>query len=415
MKQKMKYLAVLTAFAALAVASVSCEKDPYDNPRNNPYKKVELTTKSAEYVKLGNTFAFNFLGKVSDATDGDFIVSPLSMQFLLGMILDGAKGQTADEICSVLGFGAGETAAVNDYCLSMLQQLPSLDKKTKLAIANAIVVNQRYKLLDSYQTTVGRYYEAEVSNMDFTDNAGTTKKINKWCSDHTGGLIPEILKSVDDNVLAYLMNATYFKSQWKDKFSKDRTSPEDFTNEAGSKKRVQMMKNNLDCLYQDNAVFRAARLPYGNGAFAMYVILPSAGNTLADVSGCLSGKNWEEFLNSMVPCDVDLWLPKFETKFHIDLNDILSEMGMASSFDALKADFTAMSGDAMCLSFVKQDAVIKVDEEGTEAAAVSLAGMDAASAGPGEHIVFHADRPFLYLITESSTGIILFAGKYSGK
>ena len=211
------------------------------------------------------------------------------------------------------------------------------------------------------------------------------------------------------------MNATYFKSQWKDKFSKDRTSPEDFTNEAGSKKRVQMMKNNLDCLYQDNAVFRAARLPYGNGAFAMYVILPSVGNTLANVSGCLSGKNWEEFRNSMVPCDVDLWLPKFETKFHIDLNDILSEMGMASSFDALKADFTAMSADAMCLSFVKQDAVIKVDEEGTEAAAVSHAGMDAASAGPGEHIVFHADRPFLYLITESSTGTILFAGKYSGK
>ena len=88
---------------------------------------------------------------------------------------------------------------------------------------------------------------------------------------------------------------------------------------------------------------------------------------------------------------------------------------MASSFDALKADFTAMSADAMCLSFVKQDAVIKVDEEGTEAAAVSHAGMDAASAGPGEHIVFHADRPFLYLITESSTGTILFAGKYSGK
>ena len=117
----------------------------------------------------------------------------------------------------------------------------------------------------------------------------------------------------------------------------------------------------------------------------------------------------------MVPCDVDLWLPKFETKFHIDLNDILSEMGMASSFDALKADFTAMSADAMCLSFVKQDAVIKVDEEGTEAAVVSSAGMLATSAGPGDHIVFHADHPFLYLITESSTGAVLFAGKYSGK
>ena len=177
--------------------------------------------------------------------------------------------------------------------------------------------------------------------MDFTDNAGTTKKINKWCSDHTGGLIPEILKSVDANMLAYLMNATYFKSQWKDKFSKDKTSPEDFTTEAGSRKRVQMMKNNLDCLYQDNDVFRAARLPYGNGAFAMYVILPSGDNTLAGVAGSLNGKSWEEFERSMVPCRADLWLPKFETTFHIDLKNILSEMGMPSSFNALNADFTA--------------------------------------------------------------------------
>ena len=101
------------------------------------------------------------------------------------MILDGAQGQTADEICSVLGYGAGEVDAVNEYCQAMLQQLPDMDKKTKLAIANAIVVNQKYQLLDSYKSTVGKYYDAEVANMDFDDNAGTTKKINKWCSDKT--------------------------------------------------------------------------------------------------------------------------------------------------------------------------------------------------------------------------------------
>ena len=116
----------------------------------------------------------------------------------------------------------------------------------------------------------------------------------------------------------------------------------------------------------------------------------------------------------MVRCHVDLWLPKFETKFEIKLNDILSAMGMPSAFDPRKADFTAMSKAALCLSFVKQNAVIKVDEEGTEAAAVSFAGMETAAA-PGQHIVFHADKPFLYLITESSTGVVLFAGKFTGK
>jgi serpin B len=117
----------------------------------------------------------------------------------------------------------------------------------------------------------------------------------------------------------------------------------------------------------------------------------------------------------MVSCHVDLWLPKFETKYSKRLNGILSEMGMPSAFDAAKADFRSMSDYALCLDFVKQDAFIKVDEEGTEAAVVSSAGMMLAMANVGANVVFHADRPFLYLITESSSGAILFAGKYSGK
>ena len=147
----------------------------------------------------------------------------------------------------------------------------------------------------------------------------------------------------------------------------------------------------------------------------MLVILPQGGKTLADVTSDLRTADWNGFLQQMVTCDVDLWLPKFETKYSKKLNDILSDMGMPSAFSSIAADFKAMSDDALCLSFVKQDAVIKVDEEGTETAVVSSAGMMATSAGPGEHIVFHADHPFLYLITESSTGAILFAGRYGGE
>ena len=411
----MKHFAIIGAMMAILMGSVSCAKIGGDNPKDNPYKRLELTTKSAEFARKGNDFAFNLIDRVNDATQVDFIISPLSMQFLLGMILDGAQGQTADEICSVLGYGAGEVDAVNEYCQAMLQQLPDMDKKTKLAIANAIVVNQKYQLLDSYKSTVGKYYDAEVANMDFDDNAGTTKKINKWCSDKTNGLVPEIIKNVNPYMFAYLMNAMYFKSEWKQKFPKGNTSSETFTAENGAKTSVQMMKIEKSFLYQDNDVMRVVRLPYGNGVYSMMVILPAEGKTIADVTSYLNGKEWDAFISNQVSCDVDLWLPKFETKFHIDLNDILSAMGMPSAFDAIKANFKAMSGSALCLSFVQQDAVIKVDEEGTEAAVVSSAGMLATSAGPGDHIVFHADHPFLYLITESSTGAVLFAGKYSGK
>ena len=411
----MKQFGLLAAIAALLTISLSCEKLNGDDPKNNPYKKLNLTTKSAEFARQGNTFAFDFIDRINTAEEGDFIISPLSMQFLLGMILDGAQNGTADEICKVLGYGLGEVNAVNEYCLSMLEQLPSLDKKTKLSIANAIFVNKWYDLKDSYKCTVGKYYQAEVANLDFSDGAGSLKTINGWCNKQTNGMIPKVLDKVSTDMLAYLLNAMYFKSEWKEKFPKSNTVSETFTAEGGVTKKVPMMKNNKDFLYQDNDDFRVVRLPYGNGAFNMMVILPQTGKTLADVTMALKTADWNEFLQMMVTCDVDLWLPKFETKYSKKLNDILSEMGMPSAFSAIAADFKAMSDAALCLSFVKQDAVIKVDEEGTEAAVVSSAGMMATSAGPGEHIVFHADHPFLYLITENSTGAILFAGKYSGE
>lgn len=411
----MKQRSLILALAVIFVGTVSCEKIGDGDLQNNPYKELDFTTKSSDYVSKGNDFAFNFIHRVNNtASNEDYVISPLSMQFLLGMLLEGAKGQTADEICDVLGYGSGEVGAVNEYCLSMMRQLPNLDKKTKLAIANAIVVNKKYPLLDSYKTTVSNYYEAEVTNMDFSDNSGTTRRINQWCSAHTNGLVPEIIKNVDSQMVSLLMNAMYFKSQWKEIFPAINTSKESFTNESGVKKTVPMMKNSKKFEYQCNEVFRAVRLPYGNGAFSMMVILPVEGKTLKDVTSHLNENVWSEFVKSMVNCVVNLWLPKFETNTHMDLNDILSTMGMPSAFDPIKADFKAMSNNPMFLSLVKQDAVIKVDEEGAEAAVVSSAKGEMANA-PGDHVFFHADQPFLYLITESSTGAIIFAGKYNGQ
>ena len=412
----MRKISIAAAAAALLLSGIACGKTPGDDPKNNEYKPLELTTKSAEFAEKGSTFTFNFIDQINASTQKDYIISPLSMQFLLGMILDGAKGATAEEICRVLGYGAGEVEAVNEYCLSMLQQLPALDKKTTLTIANSIFVDDGWPLLDSYKRTVGQYYQAEVANLNFSDGTASLKAINGWCADHTNGLIPKILDEVSPDMLAYLLNALYFKSQWKEKFQKAQTADETFTDESGTKGMVPMMKQNKNYGYTETSVYQAVRLPYGNGAFSMYVFLPKGKNGVADITATLKKDDWNTVRRSLSTCEVDLWLPKFETKFHIKLNDILSEMGMPLSFDPGNADFTAMSDYALCLSFVQQDAIIKVDEEGSEAAAVSSAGMmKNTSVGPEKFVTFHADHPFLYLITESSTGAVLFAGRYSGK
>ena len=166
----------------------------------------------------------------------------------------------------------------------------------------------------------------------------------------------------------------------------------------------------------ENDIFQAVLMAYGNGVFNMTFLLPKKGHTVADITATLKKLGWNAVRRSMESRTVDLWIPRFETRFGMKLNDILSAMGMPRSFDVSLAQFKAMSEYALYLDFVRQDAAIKVDEDGTEAAVVSSAGMKKEmEAAPLEPAVFHADHPFIYLITESSTGVILFAGRYSGK
>ena len=413
MKKMLLYCASAILLAALGACTPSSVQE-----KDNPYKPLSLTTKQADFVDSGNSFSFNLLKKVEASSDKDFVISPLSLQFLLGMILDGAKGATADEICNVLGYGSGEVAQVNEYCLSMLSQLPELDRQTKLHIANAIYVDDGWPLLDSYKSDVSRYYKAAVANLDFSKTKQSAATINKWCSDNTEGLIKKVLEETSPDMLAYLLNALYFKSQWADKFDKGLSAEEDFNNPAlGKTVKVKMMKAERSMDYFSTKTFQAVRLPYGNGAFSMTVIRPKDGYAVPDVTAELAASDWNLLKNSFYGALVNLWLPRFETTFSIKLNDILSDMGMPSSFDGVTADFSAMSPYALCLSFVRQDAVIKVDEEGTEAAAVSSAGMmkNTSVGTPELPVTFHADKPFIYLITEKSTGAILFAGRYSGK
>lgn len=411
----MKHLSFLIAALGILAASVSCEKIGGDDEKSNPYKPLDLTTKSAEFVQIGNSFSIEFIDHVDASATKDYIISPLSMQFLLGMVLDGANGETSDEICRVLGYGKGEKDAVDQYCLSMLQQLPDMDKKTTMKIANALFADKSFPILDSYKSVVSNYYQAEIANLDFFDAANTLKTINDWCSKNTNGMIPKALDNIMNEIPLYLFNAMYFKGEWKEKFKKSDTAEETFTNESGAKSKAAMMKHTKDHEYMENDVFQAVNLAYGNTAFSMVALLPKAGYKISDVIASLKESGWDAVRGCMYTHEVDLWLPKFETIFSIRLNDVLSAMGMPLAFDDKNADFSALSSYPLYLDYVQQDAIIKVDEEGTEAAVVSHAGFGKMDVALGPAVTFHSDHPFLYLITEKSTGAILFAGRYSGR
>ncbi|MBR5041904.1 MAG: serpin family protein [Bacteroidales bacterium] len=404
---------ILTAFSIL-LATCSCINAEYIPGDDNPYTPLSLSTRQQEMLNTGHKFSFEFLDRIEKDSPGeDYVISPLSMQILLGMILNGAQGKTAEEICSVLGYGKESTAEVNEFCLAMLTQLPGLDKKTKLSMANSIFVDKGYDLLNSYKATVKKYYDAEIDNLDFNDTKGSADIINKWCSDHTNGLIPKILDEVSPAMLCYLLNAMYFKGEWVNKFNANSTRDEAFYRDGKECRKVPMMYNYRKFGYTENDLFQAVSLPYGNSVFSMTVLLPKSKHNTEEITGYLKANGWRSVAGSMFSRNVDLSLPRFETKYHKNLNELLSKMGMPLSFTG-GADFSLMSPDALKLSFVQQDAVIKVDEEGAEAAAVSSAGMEKTTAIPQDPpVVFRADHPFIYVISEAGSGAILFAGRYS--
>ena len=407
--------------AAIAAISLSCSEidDPVSVDDLIPRKDIVLTKAQAEFVKANNGFALDlFRNVVREAKGESLLISPLSVTIDFGMVNNGAVGQTQKEIYETLGYKESSVEGLNDFCHTMMSQSGKVDPSTKLEIANAAVVNKMYPgLKDSFTKTVQSVYDAEVIYKDFSKE-DIKKLVNGWCDKKTHGMIPELLKSpVQADEYAHFLNAVYFKGVWTNKFKKDDTKKESFTREDGSKMTVRMMHQKDQFNYGSIPdLCTAVSLPYGNQAYQMTLLLPMEGKSLADLVGKLDAGAWGRLM--LFGVDVDVKIPSFETEYFVSLKDLLPKMGIKQAFSTA-ADFSAMSSAPyLYIGDVLHKAKIKVDEEGTEAAAVTDITMMCGSAGPGSTpptYEFHADRPFLYVITEISTGAIYFIGQYTGR
>lgn len=264
-----------------------------------------------------------------------------------------------------------------------------------------------------FASTMQNYYKAGIESLDFS-KASTLKHINRWCSDHTDGMIPKIIEQVDADAVSYIMNAIYFNGTWADKFDKRQTKLENFQGYTRDIKKTQMMHRNGKYQYLDNADFAAIDLPYGNGSYSMTVILPNRGKSIDEVMANLDAKKIGELGRNMDECVVDLKLPRFTISQETGLNDIISKLGAPTMFTS-GADFSNFASGNLSISKMIQKAKIEVSEEGTKASAVTMAMVAMAALRPEPRKVeFHANRPFIYMITEHSTGAILFMGQYTG-
>ena len=440
MKKKLILFSALTLSGAMVSCSSSEDIDLGEakqvvNMLSEP-EPGKLTREQVIFANNNNHFTLNFLKEVNkaDKSGQSFIYSPLSITYVLGMVNDAATGQTEQELEQTLGFHQGGIKAVNDYCKKLIEGLPKVDNTVTLNIANAIFLNKDYTLKNQFQEDMETYYDAKAEALDFK-NASTLNHINGWCSDKTNGMIPSILDEVNPEMVSYLLNAIYFKADWASKFDQKNTKEEFFTTENG-KTRLPLMHQNVLIRYLKNDTYSAIEMPYGNGYWNMTVMLPEEGKTIDDVISYLAGIGWSkdyivgnmqyDHITAMYgarPYEVDLKLPRFETDSDTDklekgLIGLLEQMGIHLAFNRDLSEIPNMCEDSnVYISMMRQKAKIKVNEEGSEAAAVTVGGVGVTSVGPVEYpkATFHANRPFVYVIKEASSGVILFVGKFTGK
>ena len=421
MKKKTVFAAPIIISAALCVTGCNLEES-FGYPAPVIDGGIELTRDQLKLVSHSNEFAFDLFRQVMSPKESDtksYILSPISITYALGMLNNGAAGNTQAEINKVLGFEEFGADSINAFCKKMMDIAPKLDSLTKVMISNNIYVNDDYALMDDFVRKANTYYYAYPETRNFHDGK-TMNVINKWASDHTEGMIPEILddKSFNPYTVSYLLNAIYFKGTWKYKFDKSYTQDEDFylPGNAGDVATRPMMHQAEEFYYAETNDYKALRLPYGNETFQMTILLPlsdSQPNNLPKIPG---KKTWDELNKKMKKTQVDVSLPRFETDTDIDLTKVMPELGMIDAFIPNQADFRDFCDVPTYIDLMKQVAKIKLDEEGSEAAAVTVIGMrDNGKGEPGpKYEIFHADHPFLYVISEIGSGAIFFIGRYTG-
>lgn len=381
-----------------------------------PPTGLALTKSEMQMVQQSNTFAFNLFNQISDTTAWEsdiktksFMVSPLSITYALGMLNNGAAGNTQAQINDVLGFGQTGADSINAFCYKMLQAAPALDSMTKVLITNNIYLNQGFEIKPEFQKKANDFYDAQPETRNFADGE-TMDVINKWASDHTEQMIDTVLTEdeFDERADYYMLNALYFKGEWTTKFDKAKTKEASFSTPGRKTVMVPMMNLQAEFEYSQNNDYQAIRLPYGNGSYYMTVLLPKAFN--GDLPALPSAQAWKELNRNMEKTLIDLSMPRIETDTDIDLIDIMKGLGMTDAFTRA-ADFSELSVVWTYISLFKQVAKIKLDEEGTEAAAVTIIGNPRGQTYPK----FTANHPFIYLISEKNSDAIFFMGRFMGE
>jgi len=399
---------LLLAFILTSISS--CQKDEVQPPEN---KTIDLDEKSAKLIEADNAFGLEMFQKVRENSDEENImISPLSISVALGMAYNGADGDTKAEMEQAMKLNGLTTDEINASYKMLISALQSVDEDVVFEIANAIfyadIMEVKPRFLDVNKTV----YDAQVERLDFS-SPEAVNTINAWVADKTNDKITKIIEKLDPLDRMVLLNAIYFNGVWSKEFDEEGTHELDFYKSDGSTIEVPMMHKMEKLDYTTNNLFKAIKMPYGNGQYKMVIFLPANENNSQDVIDELSVTNWKNWMNEFETTDrVNITMPRFKFEFEAGLNELLKQMGMQKAFIPGGANFSKISEVELYISAVKHKSFIDVNETGTEAAAVTSITFTTTSAGNELPTVpFFVNKPFVFAITENDTDAILFMGE----
>ena len=393
-------------YAALAVVLTACS-DPQSPGRPTP----SLDAAEQQISSSGNEFSFALFQQLAKREAGkNVFVSPLSASMSLGMAMNGAAGPTFDAMRTALRLGTGDMGQIDAGYRGLVDLLRGLDPTTTFQIANSIWYRNSVSFRQSFLDTTKKYFDAQVQGLNFADATGSLATINAWVSANTGGKIPKILDEITPDEVMFLINAIYFKGTWQMKFDPALTTPDRFVAADGTIQTVPFMnrREHLKPMFLFGATQQQVsivELPYGNGDFAMDIILPPPNASVDSTAAALTSSAWDALIASLKEVDYALAMPKFTLSYERTLTDDLSALGMGVAFTD-QANFSGMSAVGLKLEFVKQKTFVDVNEAGTEAGASTVTGVV-----PTSLTEVRVNRPFIFVIRERQTGTIVFMGK----
>lgn len=358
-----------------------------------------------------SSFAFKLYNQILKRRTGDnTFVSPVSVMLALAMTYNGADGTTRQAMARTLELDGMSLEEVNSAFADLKSALTQTDPKIQLKIANSVWAKKGFTMRPAFIERNKQYYGAEVASLDFNDPSAADA-INSWVNKNTEGKIEKIMDAISPDDILYLINAIYFKGQWRLEFDKKQTKPDVFRLSNGERKTLPMMSQSAGYFYYKGKNFQSFALPYGKGGVSMYVFLPDEQTTLDQFEQDLTRENWDMWMKSFSARPGDVMLPRFKVEWGAKLNDALKALGMAEAFDE-RADFSQITEPQfgkLFISRVVHKSICEVNEEGTVAAAVTSVVVGVTSAPP-EKFVVKVDKPFFFAIRDSATGLVLFMG-----